>query len=93
MFKINYWFLTSLILTTIIVLPILTVFVSFFGTTSGYYELLTNTFLFSYISQSLVILLGVLILTFSFGVLTLAWENHPVSAVSDSLSKSKDILP
>ncbi len=68
MFKINYWFLTSLILTTIIVLPILTVFVSFFGTTSGYYELLTNTFLFSYISQSLVILLGVLILTFLFGV-------------------------
>ena len=68
MFKINYWFLTSLVLTTIIVLPILTVFVSFFGTTSGYYELLTNTFLFSYISQSLVILIGVLILTFLFGV-------------------------
>ena len=68
--KINYWFLASLIITLIIVLPILTVFVSFFGTTSNYFELLTNTFLFSYISQSLIILLGVLSLTFIFGVLS-----------------------
>ena len=68
MIKINYWLLASLIITTIIALPILTVFFSFFGATSGYYELLSNTFLFSYISQSLSILAGVLILTFIFGV-------------------------
>ncbi len=68
MIKINYWLLASLIITTIIALPILTVFFSFFGSTSDYYELLSNTFLFSYIGQSLSILAGVLILTFIFGV-------------------------
>ena len=69
MSKINYWFLTSLIISLIIILPTITVFVSFFGKTSGYYELLNNTFLFSYLSQSLLILIGVLFLTFIFGVL------------------------
>ena len=68
MIKINYWFITTLLITTVIVLPILTVFASFFGSTSGYFALLSNTFLFSYISQSLMILIGVLILTFIFGV-------------------------
>ena len=46
MIKINYWFLASLFITILIVLPILTVFASFFGSTSGYFELLKNTFLF-----------------------------------------------
>ncbi len=68
--KLNYWFLVSLIITLIIVLPILTVFISFFGSTSNYFELLSNTFLFSYISQSLIILFGVLSLTLIFGVLS-----------------------
>ena len=68
--KINYWFLTSLIITLVISLPILTVFISFFGSTSEYYKLLSNTFLFSYISQSIIILFGVLSLTFIFGVFT-----------------------
>ena len=68
--KINYWFLASLVITTIIVLPILTVFASFFGSTSGYFELLSNTFLFSYVGQSLAILFGVLMFTFIFGVLS-----------------------
>ncbi len=66
--KLNYWFLATLIITIIIILPILTVFISFFGSTSGYFQLLSNTFLFSYISQSLTILIGVLLLTFIFGV-------------------------
>jgi len=68
MLKINFWYLTSFIITIIIALPILTVFVSFFGTVSSYYNLLSNTFLYSYISQSIIILAGVLILTFIFGV-------------------------
>ncbi len=70
MIRINYWFLISLFITAIIALPILTVFISFFGTTSSYYKLLSDTFLFSYINQSLLILFGVLILTFVFGVLS-----------------------
>ena len=68
MIKINHWYVISLITTMLIALPILTVFISFFGSTSEYYTLLKNTFLFSYVNQSLTILLGVLFLTFLFGV-------------------------
>ncbi len=66
--KINFWFLTSLFITLVIALPILTVFISFFGSTSDYYRLLNDTFLYSYIRQSLIVLAGVLSLTFIFGV-------------------------
>ena len=51
-------------------MPILTVFASFFSTTSEYYELLKNTFLIKYILNSVIILTGVLALTFLFGVLS-----------------------
>ena len=51
-------------------MPILTVFTSFFSTTSEYYELLRNTFLINYIVNSVIILTGVLTLTFLFGVLS-----------------------
>ena len=68
MIKINYWYLISIAISMVIALPILTVFISFFGSTSEYYFLLKKTFLFSYINQSLIILLGVLFLTFLFGV-------------------------
>jgi len=51
-------------------MPILTVFTSFFSTTSEYYELLRNTFLIKYIANSVIILTGVLALTFLFGVLS-----------------------
>ena len=66
--KINYWFLSSLIISLVIIFPILTVFISFFSQTSSYLELLSNTFLSLYITHSLIILLGVLLLTFIFGV-------------------------
>ena len=66
--KINYWFLSSLIISLVIIFPILTVFISFFSQTSSYLELLSNTFLSLYIIHSLIILLGVLSLTFIFGV-------------------------
>ena len=71
MFKnINYWYLSSLLVSLLVALPILTVFASFFGTTSEYYELLRNTFLVNYIINSSTILIGVLSLTFIFGVLS-----------------------
>ena len=66
--KINYWFLGSLIVTLLILLPLLTVFISFFGSTSNYYEILSNTFLLSYINQTLIVLIGVLFFTFILGV-------------------------
>ena len=68
--NINYWYLSSVIVSLLVALPILTVFASFFGTTSEYYELLRNTFLVDYILNSSAILLGVLLLTFIFGVLS-----------------------
>jgi iron(III) transport system permease protein len=68
--NINYWYISSLLVSLLVALPILTVFASFFGTTSEYYELLRNTFLFNYIVNSTIILLGVLLLTFIFGVLS-----------------------
>ncbi len=67
--KYNVWFLLSLSISLVIIFPLATVFISFFGSTSQYYQLLSDTFLYSYISQTLIILLGVLLLTFTFGVL------------------------
>ena len=68
--NINYWYLTSLLVSLLVALPILTVFASFFGTTSEYYELLRNTFLLNYIANSTIILAGVLLATFFLGVLS-----------------------
>jgi iron(III) transport system permease protein len=68
--NINYWYLSSFIVSLLVALPILTVFASFFGTTSEYYKLLKDTFLLEYIANSTIILIGVLSLTFVFGVLS-----------------------
>ncbi len=66
--KFNIWYLTSLIITLIVAIPIITVFTSFFESTTDYFSLLRNTFLLNYISNSILILFGVLVLTFIFGV-------------------------
>ena len=68
--NINYWYISSFLISLLVALPILTVFASFFGITSDYYELLRNTFLIDYIKNSAVILVGVLLLTFILGVLS-----------------------
>ena len=68
--NINFWYVSSILVSLLIALPILTVFARFFGTTSEYYELLKNTFLINYIANSAIILIGVLLLTFFFGVLS-----------------------
>ena len=64
----NFWYLTSLFITLIVAIPIITIFTSFFDSTSGYLLLLKNTFLLDYITNSFLILIGVLVLTFIFGV-------------------------
>jgi len=66
--KINIWYLSSFLISLIVALPILTVFSSFFDTTGNYSIILKNTFLYEYIFNSLILLLGVLILTFLIGV-------------------------
>ena len=66
--NINIWYLSSLIVTLIVAVPIITVFTSFFNETSEYYVLLKSTFLLKYISNSFILLTGVLILSGFFGI-------------------------
>ena len=68
MFKnFNIWYLSSLLVSIFVSIPIITVFSSFFENTSNYYEILKNTFLWEYIFNSLTLLICVLILTFLIG--------------------------
>jgi iron(III) transport system permease protein len=66
--KINIWYFSSFIISIIVAVPIITVFSSFFETTGDYVSVLKNTFLLDYIYNSLILLTGVLTLTFIIGV-------------------------
>ena len=66
--KINIWYVASLLISLVVAAPILTVFSSFFETTGNYSLILKNTFLYDYIYNSLLLLIGVLFLTFLIGV-------------------------
>ena len=66
--KINIWYLSSFIISIAVAIPIVTVFSSFFDSTSNYSNIIKNTFLYDYIFNSLSLLLGVLFLTFIIGV-------------------------
>ena len=66
--NINIWHITSFLISIIVAIPIITVFTSFFEITGDYYTLLKNTFLLKYISNSLILLIGVLFLTSFFGI-------------------------
>ena len=68
--KINVWNLSSFCISVIVLIPILTVFTSFFEDTSNYYQILKDTFLFEYIFNSLTLLICVLVLTFIIGTTT-----------------------
>ena len=65
---LNIWLLTSLVISIGVLIPIITVFFSFFEETSNYYEILKDTFLFEYIFNSFVLLVSVLSLTFLIGI-------------------------
>ena len=66
--KINIWYFSSFLISIAVAIPIVTVFSSFFETTGNYSSILKNTFLYDYILNSLLLLIGVLILTFLIGV-------------------------
>ncbi len=66
--KINFWYISSLIVPLVVAIPIITIFFSFFETTSDYLMILKDTFLLEYIANSILILVGVLLLTLFFGV-------------------------
>tara|TARA_E500000178_G_scaffold352214_1_gene415151 strand:+ start:63 stop:1682 length:1620 start_codon:yes stop_codon:yes gene_type:complete len=65
--KFNSWYISSFLISLVVLIPIITVFTSFFENTSNYYEILKNTFLLEYILNSLILLISVLILTFLLG--------------------------
>ena len=66
--QLNAWYVSSFVISTVVAIPILTVFASFFQDTSNYFEILKQTFFFEYIFNSLTLLIGVLFLTFILGV-------------------------
>ena len=66
--KLNIWYLSSFLISIIVAIPIATVFSSFFETTSSYTSIIKDTFLYEYIFNSIVLLIGVLFLTFIIGV-------------------------
>ena len=66
--KFNFWYISSFLISLLVALPIITVFFGFFESTSDYFSILKNTFLLKYISNSVFLLIGVLFLTFLFGV-------------------------
>jgi iron(III) transport system permease protein len=65
--RINFWYISSFFISVFVLIPILTVFSSFFENTSNYYQVLKDTFLVEYILNSLILLFSVLILTFLIG--------------------------
>ena len=66
--KVNIWYLSSFLISVLVAIPIITVFSSFFETTSNYTSILKDTFLYEYIFNSMLLLFGVLFLTFVIGV-------------------------
>jgi iron(III) transport system permease protein len=66
--KINIWYISSFLISIAVAIPIVTVFSSFFDSTSDYSVIIKNTFLYDYIFNSLYLLIGVLFLTFVIGV-------------------------
>ena len=66
--QLNKWYFSSLLISIIVAIPIITVFISFFETTGNYSSILKETFLYEYISNSIFLLIGVLLLTFIIGV-------------------------
>ena len=68
--KLNFWYVSSICVSLFVAIPILTVFSSFFNSTSDYMVVLKATFLKDYVINSAIILVGVLFFTFIFGVVS-----------------------
>ncbi len=66
--KINFWYLSSFLISITVAIPIITVFSSFFQSTGNYFLIMKDTFIYEYISNSFLLLAGVLITTFIIGV-------------------------
>ena len=65
--RISFWHISSFLISLFVIIPILTVFSSFFEDTSNYYQVLKDTFLVEYIFNSIFLLFSVLLFTFLIG--------------------------
>jgi iron(III) transport system permease protein len=78
--KLNVWYISSLFVTLLVAIPILTILLNSLNFKTDYLILLKNTFLFDYVFNSIILLTGVLILTFFLGVLAayfISFYNFP----------------
>ena len=66
--RINSWYISSFLISIIVIIPILTIFTSFFRIHLTILKFLKETFFLEYIINSLLLLFGVLFLTFFLGV-------------------------
>ena len=57
--NINIWYLSSLLISIVVAIPIITVFGSFFEATSNYTTILKDTFLLDYIFSQHVLIVFV----------------------------------
>ena len=64
----NLWYLSSFLISLLVIIPVVTVFSSYFQNTSSYSELLINTFLYEYVINSGILLFGVMSMTLIIGV-------------------------
>jgi len=66
--RLNIWYLSSLSISIVVAIPIVIIFSSFFELTSEYSLILKETFLLDYIVNSLVLLIGVIVITSIIGI-------------------------
>jgi iron(III) transport system permease protein len=66
--RLNIWYFSSLLISIVVAVPIIIIFSSFFELTSEYSLILKETFLLDYIVNSLVLLIGVIIITSIIGI-------------------------
>jgi len=66
--KFNVWYLSSFLISFVVAIPIITVFTSFFQSTTSYSSIINETFINEYVFNSFILLSGVLFLTFIIGV-------------------------
>ena len=62
--KINIWYLSSFLISIAVAIPIVTVFSSFFDSTSNYSDIIKNTFLYDYLLNSFSLIIWCIIFNF-----------------------------
>ena len=64
----NIWYFSSFFISLLVIIPVITVFTSYFQETTEYSKILKDTFLYEYIFNSIILLCGVSFFTLVIGV-------------------------